>query len=260
MRVFTPQFALGVALFASMFMVPATADAGLFRRRAASNSCGCGSGGMGYGGYSGYGGYGGMRSMGYGGMGYGGYGGTSYYPGSYGYGGSSYYPGTGYAYGGNSYYPGTTYPYGMTNSYPGGYAYGGTGYYSPYGTTSYYTPSTYLPSGLAPAGYATPSTTGTANGTTTVPNNLPSRTTTAAETVSIKDGSYDPATVTINAGQTVKWKNDGKETHTVTSSKGDWGSNDLAPGHEFTATYTLPGTFEYYCRFHPNMKGKVIVK
>jgi len=256
MRLFTLQFALGAALFTSMFMIPASAGAWPGRR--GGGSCGCGSGYSG--GYGGYGGYGTNYYGGYGG--YGGVGsrymgmGNTYYSPSYNVGGMTYYPG-GTTYGGTSYYPGSGFAYGGTT-----YPYGGTGYYSPYGTTSYYTPGTYTPGGLAPAAYGTGTTTtgSTGSGTTTVPNNLPSRTTTAAETVSIKDGSYEPATVTINAGQTVKWKNDGQKTHTVTSAKGDWGSNDLAPGHEFTATYTLPGTFEYYCRFHPDMKGKVIVK
>ena len=46
----------------------------------------------------------------------------------------------------------------------------------------------------------------------------------------------------------------------MTSSKGDWGSGDIQAGQDFTATFTKAGTFEYYCKHHPDMKGTIIVK
>ena len=39
-----------------------------------------------------------------------------------------------------------------------------------------------------------------------------------------------------------------------------WDSGDIQPGKEFIATFTKPGTFEYYCKHHPDMKGTIIVK
>ena len=47
---------------------------------------------------------------------------------------------------------------------------------------------------------------------------------------------------------------------TVTSDKDDWGSGEIPPGGEFTATFTKAGTFDYHCKLHKDMKGTIIVK
>jgi plastocyanin len=78
--------------------------------------------------------------------------------------------------------------------------------------------------------------------------------------VGITDGAYEPTTSTVKPGTTIRWTNNGKKPHTVTSDKGDWGSPELAPGQTFTATFTKEGTFEYHCHLHKEMKGTVIVK
>ena len=65
-----------------------------------------------------------------------------------------------------------------------------------------------------------------------------------SEAVKILDGSFEPADFEVKAGTTVKWINDGKKPHTVTSDKGDWGLGELANGQAFTATFTKPGTFD----------------
>ena len=102
-----------------------------------------------------------------------------------------------------------------------------------------------------------------------VPGQLPTRPaegttgdTAAVESKAVKilDGSFEPADLEVKAGTTVKWTNDGKKPHTVTSDKGDWGSGELANGQTFTATFTKPGTFEYHCKLHPDMKAKITVK
>ena len=81
-----------------------------------------------------------------------------------------------------------------------------------------------------------------------------------AKLVKILDGSFEPADLEIKVGTTVKWTNDGKKPHTVTADKQDWGSNELAPGQTFTATFTKAGTFEYHCKLHADMKAKITVK
>jgi plastocyanin len=81
-----------------------------------------------------------------------------------------------------------------------------------------------------------------------------------AKAVKITDGTFEPADLEVRVGTTVKWTNDGKKPHTVTSDKGDWGSGELSTGQTFTATFTKPGTFEYHCKLHPVMKAKITVK
>jgi plastocyanin len=88
-------------------------------------------------------------------------------------------------------------------------------------------------------------------------------------TITIQDFSYSPATVTIKAGQTVLWINNGPSAHTVVSDSGLWDSGTLGPpsstmgqtaygtaggmtmGGSFRRTFTQAGTFPYHCSIHP---------
>jgi plastocyanin len=87
------------------------------------------------------------------------------------------------------------------------------------------------------------------------------RATTSTVNVSIRDFSFSPNTITVVIGinNTVVWTNDGTVDHTVTANGGSFLSGDLAPGSNFTNTFTTPGTFAYHCSIHPIMKGTVIV-
>lgn len=73
--------------------------------------------------------------------------------------------------------------------------------------------------------------------------------------------SYDPATVTIRAGQTVEWRNTSILTHTVTGEAG-FESGNLVPGQVYSHRFDAPGTYRYFCRHHDTegMVGTVIVR
>jgi plastocyanin len=78
--------------------------------------------------------------------------------------------------------------------------------------------------------------------------------------VAASDDKFEPVTITVAPGTTVRWTNKGTHKHTVTSATGAWDSGDLAPNQVYSATFTRPGTFEYYCKHHRDMKGTIIVK
>ncbi|MFL5806194.1 MAG: cupredoxin family copper-binding protein [Roseiflexaceae bacterium] len=89
----------------------------------------------------------------------------------------------------------------------------------------------------------------------------PPRSTAANQNVSIVDFSFSPTPVTIKAGETVTWTNNGAATHTTTSdTPGVWDSGDLATSDTFQHTFNQPGTFPYHCTRHPFMQGKVVVQ
>lgn len=78
---------------------------------------------------------------------------------------------------------------------------------------------------------------------------------------------YSPATITVVIGvnNTVEWINNDVAPHTVTAASVPPGatkfdSGDLNSGDTFTYTFTVPGTYQYGCSYHPWMKGTVIVK
>ncbi|MCC6178938.1 MAG: cupredoxin domain-containing protein [Chloroflexi bacterium] len=70
---------------------------------------------------------------------------------------------------------------------------------------------------------------------------------------------YDPSTLTIEAGTTVTWTNQGSTAVTITSPDGLFDSDTLAPGASYSYTFDTPGTFRYFCVPYPHMKGLVVV-
>ena len=87
-----------------------------------------------------------------------------------------------------------------------------------------------------------------------------------AVTVHMRDSLFDPPDVTISAGETVAWVNDGSLPHTSTSgtgctADGTWNSGTLGNGESWSRTFTEAGTYPYYCTFHcaMGMTGTVTV-
>lgn len=76
----------------------------------------------------------------------------------------------------------------------------------------------------------------------------------------------DSVTLVIGTNNTVKWTNtDIGSQHTVTSVTVPPGarlfdSGNLNTGASFTYTFTLAGTYQYTCAYHPWMKGTIMVK
>ena len=87
---------------------------------------------------------------------------------------------------------------------------------------------------------------------------------------------FEPAQMTVPVGSTVVWTNRGTIQHTVTddqskaANKADaglpagaqaWDSGNIDPGKTFERTFTMPGTYKYFCIPHESagMLGTVIV-
>jgi copper-containing nitrite reductase len=89
-------------------------------------------------------------------------------------------------------------------------------------------------------------------------------------TVSIPTGAamqmgspyYSPPSITVIMGvnNTVTWVNSDDVPHTVTANDGSFNSGNINGGQSWTYTFTSPGTYAYYCAYHPWMKGTVVVK
>ena len=76
--------------------------------------------------------------------------------------------------------------------------------------------------------------------------------------INIQSFAYTPSPVSINIGDTVTWTNHDGATHSTTDNNNAWAS-DLSPGNSFSYTFNNPGTYNYFCRFHPGMVGTVEV-
>jgi plastocyanin len=71
--------------------------------------------------------------------------------------------------------------------------------------------------------------------------------------------AYQPADLTVLAGQTVTWQDSSLTPHTVTALGGAFDSGRIEVGASFSYTFSTPGTFAYMCTIHPTMKGTVVV-
>lgn len=101
----------------------------------------------------------------------------------------------------------------------------------------------------------------------------------AAANATVKMGSdsgalvFEPSTVTIKAGEEVKWVNNKLSPHNIVFAAADGVDADaaaklshkglaFAAGESFTSTFTEPGTYTYYCEPHrgAGMVGKIVVE
>jgi plastocyanin len=187
-------------------------------------------------------GYGGFGNP-YAGYGYGGYGGYGYgYPMTYGYG----YPAYGYSGGyGYAYSPqlyGGTYassgysPAYAGGSYQSGYKSSNGNSYQPqyagkYGVGSAYSTSPYMTS-IAAGNFE----------------------------IAVYDNSISESKVTIPAGATVLWTNQGKKPHTLTADNESWRSS-LPRDGSFSLKFLQPGTYQYHVDAKPHqIEGAIVVK
>jgi len=98
----------------------------------------------------------------------------------------------------------------------------------------------------------------------------------AAATVDMGFASFDPVVVHVHAGQTVEWRNTAFITHNVSDDRSKamnpddasvpegatpFNSGDLEAGQVYSHTFTVAGTYKYFCGHHEGngMLGTVIV-
>lgn len=76
--------------------------------------------------------------------------------------------------------------------------------------------------------------------------------------VDVAKMAFAPTDISVAAGDTIEWINKDFVAHTATAR--DKSFDVLIPAHG-TATMVAEtaGTFDYFCRFHPMMKGKIII-
>lgn len=82
---------------------------------------------------------------------------------------------------------------------------------------------------------------------------------TGAQSVAIRDQSFNPPTLEIPAGTSVNWTNLDATPHTVTSDDGTFDSGSLATHESFSYRFDTSGTYSYHCADHPEMTGTITV-
>ncbi|HEX2172920.1 MAG TPA: plastocyanin/azurin family copper-binding protein [Dehalococcoidia bacterium] len=85
-----------------------------------------------------------------------------------------------------------------------------------------------------------------------------------AATVNMPSGTnkYQPDTVTVKAGEAVKWVNTDSQVHDVKFQSGPSSPSVMNAGAEWQRTFDTAGSFPYVCTYHEaeGMKGTVTVQ
>ena len=76
--------------------------------------------------------------------------------------------------------------------------------------------------------------------------------------VAMKAVDYEPKTITVRVGDTVEWVNEDIVAHTATANNRSWEVNVL-PKRSGRMVMKAAGAVSYFCRYHPNMKGEIVV-
>jgi plastocyanin len=88
--------------------------------------------------------------------------------------------------------------------------------------------------------------------------------------------SFEPKTITVKAGDTLVWKNASSMSHSVTdvpslaiqakdaalpANAKEFNSDLIPPGKDWSHTFSVPGTYNYFCIPHEalGMVGTVVV-
>jgi len=84
----------------------------------------------------------------------------------------------------------------------------------------------------------------------------------ARYSVQMANFAFAPASITVKVGDTITWTNQDSAPHTVTTTSGPRSLNSpyLPKGQSWSYTFTVPGTYQYYCTVHPDMRARVIVE
>ena len=83
----------------------------------------------------------------------------------------------------------------------------------------------------------------------------------SAATISVKivSGTFAPAHVTVNAGDTVSWTNNTNNNHQIVSDDANFVSPVLKAGQTYAYTFKAAAKYAYHDSLHPTIKGSVTV-
>jgi plastocyanin len=80
-------------------------------------------------------------------------------------------------------------------------------------------------------------------------------------TVDMKNIQFDPKSITVKKGQTIKWVNLDTVDHDVVANSGaSFKSDQFGKGGTFEFTPKKAGKIDYVCTLHPGMTGTITVQ
>jgi len=89
---------------------------------------------------------------------------------------------------------------------------------------------------------------------------VPGRADNEPHAVTIDNFTFNPQRLTVSAGSTVTWTNKDDIPHAIASSSAQLRSQALDTDDNYSFTFTVPGTYQYFCSLHPHMTGTIVVE
>lgn len=81
-----------------------------------------------------------------------------------------------------------------------------------------------------------------------------------AKTVDIVSFAFHPGTLRVRKGAKVVFSNTSGIAHTASGRRGAFEAGVIKPGHSVGVRFRRRGVFSYFCRIHPFMHGKIVVR
>ncbi|HEX8958817.1 MAG TPA: plastocyanin/azurin family copper-binding protein [Solirubrobacterales bacterium] len=81
-----------------------------------------------------------------------------------------------------------------------------------------------------------------------------------AKTVDIVSFAFHPGTLRVRRGAKVVFSNTAAIAHTASGRRGAFEAGVIRPGHSAAVRFRRRGVFSYFCRIHPFMHGKIVVR
>jgi amicyanin len=78
--------------------------------------------------------------------------------------------------------------------------------------------------------------------------------------VKIDNFIFDPPVLKVKAGTVVTWTNEDDIPHTVVAASRTFKSKALDSDEKYSFQFTTPGSYEYFCSLHPQMKAAIVVE
>ena len=82
----------------------------------------------------------------------------------------------------------------------------------------------------------------------------------AEHTIEIKAFKFEPNILKVRPGDRITWINRDIAPHTATTRDHSWDTKTLKRNETGSIVVTIDTKTEYYCRFHPHMKAKLIIE
>jgi plastocyanin len=82
---------------------------------------------------------------------------------------------------------------------------------------------------------------------------------TNANTVTIQNNTFNPATLYVQTNSTITWINKDSVTHRVVSNSGLFDSGNLTTGMSYNYTFNKAGSYPYHDLMNPSITGTIVV-